>query len=94
MRVSILCSEPCRVDARAIISGSAAIRLRLSKSALTAGRKALGLGSGRRVATIKLTSRVRRRIARARSVLVQVLVVVTDAAGNDRTIKRSVRLVR
>lgn len=93
LRVSVLCTEACRVDSRVIIASSSAIKLRLSKSATTAGRKGLGLGTGRRVATIKLTSTVRRRIARARSVLVQVRVLVTDAAGNARTIKRSVRLV-
>ena len=93
LRVSVLCDEPCRAEARAVISSSSAIRLRLAKSAIAAGRKDLLLGTGRRVAAIRFTSKVRRRIARARSVLVKVEVVVTDAAGNGRTIKRTVRLV-
>jgi subtilisin len=94
MRVSVLCSEPCRVEARVIVSTGVARSIGLSKGAVIAGRKGLGLGTGRRVATVRLTTAVRRRLARARSVLVQVRLLVTDASGNSRTIKRSVRLVR
>ncbi len=94
IRVSVLCSEACRAETSVVIPSGAALKLRLSKSAITAGRKGLGLGSGRRYVTIKLTSSVRKRLARARSVLVQVRVTARDAAGNRRTVKKAVRLAR
>jgi hypothetical protein len=94
IRVSVLCSEACRAESTVVIPSSDAIKLRLSKSAITAGRKGLRLGTGRRYVTIKLTSSVRKRLARARSVLVQIRVTATDAAGNRRTVKKAVRLAR
>jgi hypothetical protein len=82
LRVNVLCDEGCRAEARVVLKGS------------TAGRKALKLGTGKRLVIVKLTSAVRRRLARSRSVLVQVRVTVTDAAGNARTVKKNVRMTR
>jgi hypothetical protein len=70
-----------------------ATQLRISGKAVTAGRSVRGAAIGDRVVTIRLTSAVRRRLARAKSVLVQVRVTVTDAAGNAATVSRAVRLV-
>ena len=82
LRVSVACAEACRIDARLLVGS------------LTAGKKGGALAPGRRTLTLRLTSTARRRLARRRSVLVRVQVVVTDAAGNARTVKKSVRLVR
>jgi subtilisin len=94
IRVSVLCSEACRAEATVVIPSAAAIKLRISKTAITAGRKALPMGSGRRYVTIRLTSAIRKRLARARSVLVQLRLTATDAAGNRGTAKKAVRLAR
>jgi subtilisin family serine protease len=94
MRVGVLCSEACRAEASVVIASSQAAKLRLPRRTTTAGRKRLALGTGKRYVTIKLTSAVRKRLARARSVLVQVRVEVADGAGNTRTVKKSVRLTR
>ena len=96
IRVSVNCSEACRLQSSVVISGREAVRLKISRRRVevTAGRKNAGLGTGRRVLTIKLTTAVRRQLARNRTALVQVRIVATDAAGNARTVKRSIRLVR
>jgi hypothetical protein len=94
IRISVLCSEACSAASSVVIPSSDAIKLRISKSAITAGRSNLALGSGRRYVVIKLTSSIRKRLARARSVLVQVRVTATDAAGNRRTVKKAARLAR
>lgn len=82
LRVSVACSEPCRLATSAAYGST------------TAGRKNAGLASGRRVVTIKLTSAVRRRLARTRSALLRVRIRATDAAGNVRSVSKSVRLTR
>jgi hypothetical protein len=92
----VACSEPCRLASSVVISGREAVRLRLSRKRVdyVAGSRNGGLATGRRTLTIKLKSAVRRRLAANRSALVQVRVVATDAAGNGRTTKKSVRFVR
>ena len=91
----VSCSEPCRLDARVLIAGRLAKRLGLSRGGtVTAGRTVRGPAAGTRTVTIRVTSAVRRRLAGAKSVLVQVRLVATDAAGNARTLERAVRLVR
>jgi subtilisin len=82
IRVNVLCDEACRAESRIELSGS------------LAGRKGLTLGTGKRTATIKLTSSARRRLARTRSVLVRLRVTVTDAAGNTASVKKNLRISR
>ena len=96
IRVSVRCSEVCRLASSIVLSGREAVRLRLTRKRVdyVAGRRKAGLAGGRRVLTIKLKSAVRRRLARNRSALVQLRMVATDTAGNTRSAKRSVRLVR
>jgi subtilisin family serine protease len=96
IRVNVGCSEACSLQSAIVISGKEALRLRLVRRAadVTAGRKNAGLASVRRTFTIRLTSAVRRRLATARSALVRVQIVAMDAAGNARTVKKSIRLVR
>ena len=96
MRVNVTCSEACRLAASVVITGREAVRLGISRRRVdvTAGRRAAGPATRRRTLTIRLTSAVRRRLARNRTALVQLRIVATDAAGNARTVRRSVRLVR
>ena len=96
IRVSVSCSEACRLESSVVIAGKEAVRLRLTRKRAdyVAGRRNGGLATGRRTLTIKLASAVRRRLASSRSALVQVRIAATDAAGNARSVKRSVRLVR
>jgi hypothetical protein len=96
MRVSVRCTEACRLASSVVISGREAVRLRLVRRAaeVVAGTRNGGLATGRRVLTVRLKSAVRRRLARNRSALVQIRIVATDAAGNARSVKKSVRLVR
>lgn len=95
LRVGLGCSEACRLAAGVVLSGSEAVRLRLSRKRVeyVAGSRNGGLTDARRTLVIRLKSAVRRRLAASRSALVQVRVVVTDAAGNGRTVKKSVRLL-
>ena len=96
IRLSVSCSEACRLASSVVIAGKEAVRLRLSRRRVdyVAGRRNGGLATGRRTLTIKLTSAVRRRLARSRTALVQVRLTATDATGNARTAKKSVRLAR
>jgi subtilisin family serine protease len=96
IRMSVKCSEACRLASSVVIGGSEAVRLKLSRKRADylAGRAKAGLAKGRRTLTIKLTSAVRRRLASSGGALVQVRLTATDAAGNARSVKRSVRLVR
>ncbi|HEX8648351.1 MAG TPA: S8 family serine peptidase [Thermoleophilaceae bacterium] len=96
LRVSVNCSEACRLASTVVVAGKEAVRLGLSRKRVeyVAGRKNGGLATGRRTLEIKLTSATRRRLARNRSALVQLRLTATDAAGNARAVKRSVRFVR
>ncbi len=94
LRVSVLCFESCRADLIVVIPARDAIRRRISKSAIAAGKYELPPGTGRRHVKLKLASSIRRRLVGARSVLVQVHVAATDASGNVQWVKKSVRLTR
>ena len=96
IRVSVRCTEACRLESSVVIAGKEAVRLKLSRKRTdyVAGRRNGSLATGRRTLTIKLTSKVRRNLARNRSALVQLRLTATDEAGNSRAVKRSVRLIR
>jgi hypothetical protein len=96
IRVRVGCSEACRLESSVVISGKEAVRLKISRRRVdvTAGRRNGGLATGTRTLTIRLTSAVRKRLARNRTALVQLRIVARDAAGNARTVRKSIRLVR
>jgi subtilisin family serine protease len=96
IRVAVVCSEACSLRSAIVVTGKEAVRLRLVRRStdVTAGRKNAGLASMRRTLTIRLTSTVRKRLATARTALVQLQLVATDAAGNGRIVRKSIRLVR
>jgi hypothetical protein len=79
LRIAFVLSEPARVEAR-----------------LSAGGRLLGRGAsfdGSRV-TVRVTSRARRRLRRARRVRATLVLTATDAAGNAATQRRRMTLRR
>jgi hypothetical protein len=66
--------------------------VRIARFELTLGRRSLPLGTGARSVRIRPSRRLLRSTARRFTVRLQV--VATDAAGNSRTVNRSIRVRR
>jgi hypothetical protein len=87
--VRVGCSEGCRVSARLLL-----LR-RVVASARTIGLRSISLTSaGSRRLTIRLNRRGKRLLRPARSARVRLRVSARDAAGNVRTVSRTVTLRR
>jgi hypothetical protein len=89
LRVSVTCSEPCRL--RAVLSVDTRTAKRLGLRSRTLGRAA---APASRAATLVLkpSAAARRRLLKQRSLTLRVTLTVTDAAGNARVLNRTVKL--
>jgi subtilisin family serine protease len=93
IRANVLCSETCRVRARALIRRLSSRRSGPVASALVAGRDSTSVAaSGRRRLVIRLRTPAKRRLARARGARLELRVSATDLAGNTRGAKRQIRI--
>jgi hypothetical protein len=79
----LACSEACRLRVRL------QVRRRGARRATTILSRTTKLSSARRSVRLKVSRRTLRRLARQQ---VSLVVVATDAAGNARTLRRTVRL--
>ncbi|HEX7168119.1 MAG TPA: hypothetical protein VF230_14165, partial [Acidimicrobiales bacterium] len=94
LKVRIGCSEPCRLQARLNATAALTRRLKLPRAKLL-GATTARLGTpGTRQINVKLTAQARRALRQVRTASLKLTVVATDAAGNDRTRHRTVRLTR
>ena len=89
------CSEACTVDAQLSIDKRTARKLGVASARVVIGRAKVSLAAGeRKTIRVKVAKKARRKLARAKRVRVQLALVVSDAAGNATTMKRTVTLRR
>jgi hypothetical protein len=94
IRATVACSEACMVRAQALIGRRSPRRGELVARTLTiAGRSSVQLAaSGKRVLTVRLRPRAKRRLVRARRPMLRLKVTASDAAGNTRSAARRIRV--
>jgi hypothetical protein len=80
-------SEPSSIDA-SLLGSAKSVRLAKSFN-FTLAHKKLGLASGKRRVTLKVR---KKQIGRSRHFSVQLRVVLTDAAGNKTTARRTIKV--
>jgi hypothetical protein len=92
--VRAACSEACVLTATLHVEGSVAKRLRLParRTTLAKGTWALGEQGSTYVFVRPSSARARAALRRARRSAATLTVVATDAAGNARTVRRTLRL--
>jgi hypothetical protein len=90
LRLRVRCSRPCRVDARVRVSTRTAKRLSLP--AQLARKVDRRLRARRAALAVRPSAAARRRLGRVRAVTVIVRLTLRDAAGDRRTVRRTVRL--
>jgi hypothetical protein len=86
------CRQPCTVSAKFVISKKLAKKLRLKKTTVATGRKALGASGG--TVTLKFTRAARKALAKLKSLPGTVTFSTKNASGGTVSLKRSVRLKR
>ena len=93
IRANVICSEACRLRARALVRRLSARRSRASASGFVAGRDATRVAaSGKRRLVIRLRKSAKRRLGRARAARVELRVSASDLAGNVGAAKRQIRV--
>jgi hypothetical protein len=89
LRLRVTTDEACILTARVLVTRSTARRLRINRRArgnVSVGRLVRTVQPGTTTIAIRLTSRARSRLARARSVSLTLRAVTVDAAGNERSL--------
>jgi Ca2+-binding RTX toxin-like protein len=97
MRVDVRCSESCSVDAKLIARGSTVRTLRRIgvRASATLARGTVPAGTtARRHVPLRATTAGRRALAHLPSASLQLVLTITDPAGNHRRIQREVSLHR
>jgi hypothetical protein len=90
----VACGEPCTARLRLLLAARPARRLGIARSVVV-GRGATRLTApGSKRVRVRFSEKARRGLARARSVRLALRAVITDAAGNRRTLSRRVTLRR
>jgi hypothetical protein len=94
MRVRTRCSMACRVSHELVVGSRTARRLGIRTPASRVFGRARGrlTRAGSVTVRIKLTAAAKRRLRRVRHLTVQLRTRALDAAGNARTVRRSVRI--
>src|SRR4051812_16458028 len=92
--VKLTTDEPGAADAVLVATGPAARGLKLSAAkTVTVGRGSKTFGAkGQQSFVVKFTSRAKKKLARKRSITLELQVTVRDRAGNKTTQKRKVTL--
>jgi hypothetical protein len=95
LAVGARCGEACTLDARLELPAATARRLRLGSRRLTLARGTWAVGAaGRTYVICRWSARGRTVWRRARTIRATVVVTARDAAGNARSVRRSVTLRR
>ena len=89
--VHVTCDEACTIDMRARVAGK--LRKRLGGANIARG-KGTGQAGGRTTVKLKLKSKPRRRLRRARSIAFSLTAALVDAAGNRGAATRKAKLRR
>jgi subtilisin-like proprotein convertase family protein len=90
--VRVTCGEPCTARLRLLVAARTARRLGIARSAVVGRASAQLAAPGSRRVRVHFSDRTRRKLARARSLRLVVRAVITDVAGNRRTLSRTVTL--
>lgn len=97
LSVTLTTGEPGRATIRLLLSKRDARRLGINRKAkrpVAVGRLTRTLSAGDTKVAVKLTRKARRRLARVRTVKLTLVVTITDAAGNVRSVTRAITLRR
>ncbi len=95
LAVGARCGEACTLEARLELSAATARRLGLGSRRLTIARGTWAVGAaGRTYVICRWSARGRTVWRRARTIRATVVVTARDAAGNARSVRRSVTLRR
>jgi subtilisin family serine protease len=93
--VVLTCSEACTIEARLVVGGRQARRLRYKPGKAIGRLTEVSLAAGRPTTVgVPLSTGPRKRVRRLRSLRVTLVVTATDAAGNTRTVERRLTLSR
>lgn len=87
--VSVAVSEPASLDIRLVGTTAGAAPRAVIKDNLTLARRTLGRAGGTRRARLKPTAAI---LGRRSKLTLKVVVVATDAAGNRRTVSRTLKV--
>jgi len=92
--VTVGCSEPCVANLKLTIAKQLAKKLGIASADVTLGSAKKTLTAGRTKIYVKLTAKARKRLKKARSVKLKLVLRATDAAGNAATSARTLTLKR
>jgi hypothetical protein len=90
----VVCGEPCTARLRLLVATRLARRLGIASSVVVGRGSARLTAPGSRRMRVRFSERARRGLRSARSVRLTLRAVITDAAGNRRTLSRRVTLRR
>lgn len=92
--VTVSCSEACKFVLSLIVDSKTAKKLHLSRVA-TVGRASGTLTTaGKKKVVVKLTKKAKKRIAKAKKIVITVKTTATDAAGNRASKSKKVTIKR
>jgi hypothetical protein len=92
--VTIGCSETCVASVKLTVAKKLAKKLGIASADVTLGSAKKTLGAGKRKLYVKLGAKARKRLKKARSVRLKLVLRATDAAGNAATRARTLTLKR
>ena len=90
----VVCGEPCTARLRLLVATRLARRLGIASSVVVGRSSARLTAPGSRRVRVRFSEKARRGLRSARSVRLTLRAVITDAAGNRRTLSRRVTLRR
>ena len=93
-KLSLTTDEAGSAEATLVASGSAARGLKPAKTVTVGKGSKTFAGKGKQILVLKFTAKARKKLARKRSVKLQLRVTVRDGAGNKTTQTRKVTLKR
>jgi hypothetical protein len=95
LRASANCSEACGVQAQLQIDAKTAKKLKLGKKTTTIGNGTAMSPGGKVTVPVKLTSKAKKQLKRARSLKATLVLTATDPAGNkSKPVKKKLSLKR
>ena len=92
--VTVSCSEACKFSLALTVDSKTAKKLHLSRVATVGRARGTLTTAGKKKVRVKLTRRAKKRIAKAKKIVITVKATATDAAGNRATKSKKVTIKR
>ncbi len=92
--VTVNCSERCVVKLKLLMTKALAKKLRIAAADVTIGSTTRTIAAGNTKIYVKLSSKARKRLKRARSVKLKLAATAADTAGNATSRTRALKLKR